>query len=95
MGAAQGEDPRAGILREALQVDQNVDFIRRNALGGCHERGVLHVHETVERICESPPRRAAVIRTIGIAEDRKSIAIVLLNQFGDQPSGRMGMEVGG
>ena len=57
---------------------------------GFRERGVLHIHKAVKRLDKSPPHRAAVIRTIGIAEDRESLAIVFLDQLGDKPGGRMG-----
>ncbi len=91
----QRENLRAGVLRVAFQIDQDVNFIRCNPRRGFRKRDGLHVRETVERTDQSPPHRALVVGTIGIAEHRESIAIVFLDQFGDQPGGRMGMEVRG
>ena len=79
----------------ALQIDEDVNAVGGDALGGVGVGEVLHVDETVERSGQPAPHRTAVIGADRVAEDRPATAIVFFNQLGDQPGGRVSVEIGG
>ena len=84
-----GEDLGPGAARVALEVDEHVDAVVVDLPGGIPVREMADVDEPVERGDEPLARVAAVVGAEAIADDLEALAIVPLDQLGDE--GRRGV----
>ena len=97
---AVGEDsrPRIGAdplrRRIAAEIDRDADFGLEHAPRDLRIGKLPDVDEMIDAAAKTLPHRAAVIRTAGKREELEAGAVVALEKLGNQPGGRMVMEVG-
>ena len=52
-------------------------------------RDVLQIHEGIEGVPQPAARRAAIVRSIGVADHAKLAAVMQREQLGDEMRGRV------
>ena len=86
-GGPHRHDAGARIQCEALQIDQHIDAIGTNPLGGFAVAQSGHVDEGITRGLDATAQSRSVIATIGIEPCLEPIAIVQFEHAGDQHRG--------
>ena len=87
------QDFRPRPMGMAFQIDQDVDVVGPDARRGVAVRQRIDVGEAVESRNQPRAHAAARIGAIGVAVDLEAVAVVALDQFGDQISGRVVVKI--
>src|SRR5215813_13294002 len=91
--AAVGEDAEPRIPGMALEVDRDVDLELMQELRRIVIAAHTHVMEGVERFHQPPADVAVIVPVKGHAYNLEARAIVQLEQFGNEISGGMAVEI--
>src|SRR5665213_3922601 len=85
-----GEHAHPQRAEIAVEIDQYVDALRLDQLGGVMVRERLDRNETVERHVHPPAHRALVVAAIVEAHHFETLAVMLLEQARGQIHGGLG-----
>src|SRR6185437_3383192 len=77
----------------SLQIDQDIDMILMDRLGGVAMREPADIHEAVKGASQPRTHRTAIVDAIAIGHNLETIAIVGLEQARHQLCGGVLMEV--